>query len=72
MILEQMGKHLEILTAKFYHIDDTITSSSEIRLMDDCDTEDVSLWIETTMEGGQYKTSRGRSDFKGKMNILYK
>lgn len=68
-----MGKHLEILTAKFYHIDETITSSSEIRLMDDCDTEDVSLWIETTMEGGgQYKTSRGRSDFKGKMNILYK
>lgn len=67
-----MGKHLEILTAKFYYIDETITSSSEIRLMDDCDTEDVSLWIETTMEGGQYKTSRGRSDFKCKMNILYK
>lgn len=54
-----MGKHLEILTAKFYHIDETITSSSEIRLMDVCDTEDMSLWIETTVEGGRIRLQEG-------------
>lgn len=54
-----MGKHLEILTAKFYHIDKTVTGSSEIRLMDDCDTEDMSLWIETTVEGGSIRLQEG-------------
>ena len=54
-----MGKHLEILTAKFHHIDETITSSSEIRLMDVCDTEDMSLWIETTVEGGRIRLQEG-------------
>ena len=54
-----MGKHLEIPTAKFYHIDETITSSSEIRLMDVCDTEDMSLWIETTVEGGRIRLQEG-------------
>lgn len=66
MILEQMGKHLEILTAKFYHINETITSSSEIRLMDDCDTEDVSLWIETTVEGGSIRLQEGDLTLKVK------
>ena len=54
-----MSRHSEILTAKFYHIDETITSSSEIRLMDDCDTEDMSLWIETTVEGGSIRLQEG-------------
>lgn len=54
-----MNKHSEILNAKFYRIDKTITSSSEIRLMDDCDTEDMSLWIETTVEGGSIRLREG-------------
>lgn len=54
-----MSRHSEILTAKFYHIDETITSSSEIRLMDVCDTEDMSLWIETTVEGGRIRLQEG-------------
>lgn len=54
-----MGRHSEILNAKFYRIDETITSSSEIRLMDNCDTEDMSLWIETTVEGGRIRLQEG-------------
>lgn len=54
-----MSRHSEILNAKFYRIDETITSSSEIRLMDDCDTEDMSLWIETTVEGGRIRLQEG-------------
>ena len=54
-----MSRYSEILNAKFYRIDETITSSSEIRLMDDCDTEDMSLWIETTVEGGSIRLQEG-------------
>ena len=54
-----MSRHSKILNAKFYRIDETITSSSEIRLMDDCDTQDMSLWIETTVEGGSIRLQEG-------------
>ncbi|WP_028897709.1 hypothetical protein [Prevotella sp. HUN102] len=54
-----MSKHPEILNAKYYRIDETITNSSEIRLMDDCDTEDISLWAETTVKGDCIRLREG-------------
>lgn len=54
-----MDKHPEIMKSSLYRINETITDSSEIRLMDDCDTENTSHWVETTIKGKTIRLQRG-------------
>lgn len=54
-----MSKHPEILNSTFYRILETATDNSEIRLMDDCDTENMSYWVETEVGGERIRLKGG-------------